>query len=338
MSLPSDPQPSGTLLARFWYGFHGLGLDAVAVALVWLGIFAQVTGARLGAVNYGVLGVAVWIVYLADRLADGWSGTGTQSRHQFAVRHCRILIPVMLGFGVAACIWALFSMRWITVAGGLWVGVAVVGYFSLLAASRVPAMSQTLLMGVSALLIMALLQEGPGEAAGIQIWRAGAAGVILTVLYFGLRHTWNPPPWTLTKKCLGGYLFAVGVGLGPYSHLQQWGDLLHGAPILLFGGACALNSVGIRLWESRDSPSPEGILLLRVYPWLLGAVGVGAVVQSLTADDWSRPPLLAVAFCAACYALIHFNRLRWPGLANYLVADGVIFFGGLFALLSYRVQ
>lgn len=316
------PPPAPTVRPPWWHWINWLALDAVAVALVWLPIFGHVTGARLRPVNYIVLGAAVWMVYMADRLLDGRSGRGTAGRHSFARRGVKGLLPVMALVAGAAVWLACRDMRWITVMAGLWIGWAVVIYFVVVAASWWKPVSSMLLMGMSTLMVMGLVQAEGHGALGIQLWRAMAAGTLLTVLYFGLKGQYNPPPWTLVKKGMGGYLFALGVAVAPYSHVQDWEGLLKGAPVILFAGACTLNSLGIRLWEGGERKSDaESVLLRRIYPWLLAAVGLGALVQGWEADAWSRAALLGVAACAAGFGVMHLRRNRWPRALYAVVAD-----------------
>ena len=56
----SDPQPSEpNSRVPWWHWINWLALDAVAVAVVWLWMFAGMTGARLTAVNSLMVGAAV---------------------------------------------------------------------------------------------------------------------------------------------------------------------------------------------------------------------------------------------------------------------------------------
>ncbi len=311
-----DPTPT-TVPPRppWWHWINWLALDAVAVALVWLQVFAVMTGARLTPVISWVLAAAVWLVYMMDRRAV-W------------------LLPLMIAVTAAAGWAALYQMRWITVQAGGWLAAAVAAYFVMVAASRWQSVSQGLLLLVSSLMLLGLAQGEQGGPPGVQLWRAIAAGTLLTVLYFGLRHHYQPPPWTLVKKVIGGYLFAVGVALAPFSHLQDWPGLLGSAPVLLFAGACALNSLGIRLWENHASGDAENQLLRRLYPWLLATVILGSLSQAFMADAWTRPGLTGIAACTAGFGLLHVLRhrqLRWPALAYSLAADGLMLVCGLLA-------
>lgn len=315
--LPAAP----TLFPACRRWINWLALDAVAVALAWLAVFAQMKGARLDPVNYAALAAAVWLIYMVDRLIDGRAGNGSEERHRFAANCAPWLLPVMILLAAGMSWWVLHAMRWITVAAGLWIAAGVVFYALMITASRWKAVSHALLLTVSTLMLFGLVQGEDGGRPGVQLWRAVAAGTLLTMLYFGMRQHFNPPPWILIKKGVAGYLFALGVAVGPFSHLQDWGGLLKGAPVLLFGGACALNSLGIRLWENPQARDPESQILLRLYPWLLSAVALGALAEAWAADPWSRPVLIGIAACAAGFALIHFTRRRWKAPVFAVTAD-----------------
>lgn len=334
--MPDTPPSEPNSRVPWWHWINWLALDAVGVAVVWLWVFAGMTGARLTAVNSLVLGAAVWLVYMADRMLDGWWGKRPQGRHQFAGKRAGWLVPLMAVVWAGAVWGALYHMRWVTVKAGVVLWVAVVLYFVTTQAARWRPVSQALLLMISSLMVMGLVQgEEHGASVGLQLWRAVAAGTLLTVLYFGMRYHYDPPPWTLVKKGMGGYLFAVGVALAPFSHSENWSALLQSAPVLLFAGACALNSLGIRLWESREETDPESVLLRKLYPWLLVAIGVGAVAQALGADEWTRPGLVGVAVCALGFGVMHVSRHRIPSVVGSLAADGWMIVVGLAVILSH---
>ena len=68
----SDPQPSEpNSRVPWWHWINWLALDAVAVVVVWLWMFAGMTGARLTAVNSLVVGAAV-VLHFVTTLAARW--------------------------------------------------------------------------------------------------------------------------------------------------------------------------------------------------------------------------------------------------------------------------
>jgi hypothetical protein len=93
---------------RLW---HLASLDAPTVALVWSLAFASVAHVRLPPWVPVLLVLAVWSVYIADRLLDARAGLRDatlhhlRERHLFHWRHRRILMPLALAAALtAACI------------------------------------------------------------------------------------------------------------------------------------------------------------------------------------------------------------------------------------------
>ena len=137
--LPANVEPSllprayrlatgrgGGMRSPWWLWPHLLGLDAPVVALIWQdwwGRFAYASpqpGERL------VLGLGVWLIYLADRLADVSRGrpedAGT-TRHAFVAARRRSLF--VLGIAVAACLVALAPR--VLPRGEFWRGLGLLG-------------------------------------------------------------------------------------------------------------------------------------------------------------------------------------------------------------------
>ena len=325
----TQPPPLPPPHPPWWQWINWLALDAVAVALAWLPVFAAMTGARLTPINYTVLGAAVWIVYLLDRLLDGSSGQGTAARHAFARRRALWLLPLMAAVALSALWAALHHLRGVTLHAGVNLAGAVLLYFAIVGATRWKPLRQLLLLllglALTALLVstglaLALLPDDFSGPSPFLIWQALAAAALLTLLFRKPAQPAPPRPWILLKKAFGGYLFALGVALAPFAHLQDWDGLLRGTPVLLFAATCAANSLGIRLWE--DPQHPQVRSLAPLYPWLLAALAAAAAFSLPQADAWSRPLLGGVAACALGFAALHALRHRFPPGAATLAADG----------------
>ena len=72
---------------RWWLWPHVLGLDAPLVALAWQDWWGRAVYRPPAPSQRVILGLGVWLIYLADRLADsarGSPGEGTTARHAFA--------------------------------------------------------------------------------------------------------------------------------------------------------------------------------------------------------------------------------------------------------------
>lgn len=95
--------------ARHWWLFpHYLGLDAVAVALVWQVSIAHLLRVKLEWYEAVALGLCVFSIYLGDRLRDSYCLSDRASpRHRFVFQHRRTLAGIFIlslaaGAGVAA--------------------------------------------------------------------------------------------------------------------------------------------------------------------------------------------------------------------------------------------
>ncbi len=73
--------------------WHLWSLDAPTVAIVWCWFLGAVFHVPYSRVTLPILGLGTWVVYVADRLLDGYSATETASlreRHWFYFRHRRV--------------------------------------------------------------------------------------------------------------------------------------------------------------------------------------------------------------------------------------------------------
>ncbi|MGI4757504.1 MAG: hypothetical protein ACRYGF_11735 [Janthinobacterium lividum] len=67
--------------------WHLLSLDAPCVAALWTGFLAHQLEVRQSAAVPFALGLAVWMLYAADRIHDGMRGSAMEERHHFHLRH-----------------------------------------------------------------------------------------------------------------------------------------------------------------------------------------------------------------------------------------------------------
>jgi hypothetical protein len=117
----------------WWLWPHLLSLDAPLVAVGWQLWWSCLEGVKLSWFHHAILALGVWMVYLADRLADGWRsvpGELETERHVFAVRR-RAEMGVLLGVAVAGL--AVLSPLHLTgrqLAGGILLLAATGGYFA----------------------------------------------------------------------------------------------------------------------------------------------------------------------------------------------------------------
>ena len=325
----SEPLPPAHNSRPWWVWGNILGLDAVVTALVWLPLFAHSAGARIRAHGFPIapefllLGCCVWFVYAADRLLDGSMRGGPRAeRHVFARRHWLWLVAAMLAAaGVSG--WLLgWQVSEIVLLWGLKFAVILVVYFIITWLSRLSWPGLTAAGGFGGLMAMAYVQNAPGMVWA-QVWRGMMAGFLITVIIQSVRNPAAPAPWTLPRKLLGGLLFASGTALIPYAMVERWPQLASDSTVLLFGTVCALNSLGIRLWERPDTDM-EHTMLHALYPWMTLAAGIGAMMEWRVADPWSRPLLLACGITAVLLLILHRMNHLSPAVRRALADAAII--------------
>lgn len=119
-----------------WLYPNLLSLDAPLVAVVWLQIFARTW--RLGYhpwEAYVTLGLAVWAIYVADRLLDvsllGGPGGKLEARHEFHNQHRKAFTIAVIAALVIAVVLVVMKMP-MTIYKHLLLGaVLVAGFFGL---------------------------------------------------------------------------------------------------------------------------------------------------------------------------------------------------------------
>ncbi|CAA9551754.1 MAG: hypothetical protein AVDCRST_MAG86-1487 [uncultured Truepera sp.] len=88
----------------YWELPSVVSLDAPLIAVVWQLLLSRSLGATLAWPHSALLGVAVWLIYSADRWLDGLElGEHARTeRHRFYVRHRRAVLGVWSGVSVGA--------------------------------------------------------------------------------------------------------------------------------------------------------------------------------------------------------------------------------------------
>jgi hypothetical protein len=265
----------------------------------------------------------VWIVYTVDRMLDGMMARGPRrERHVFAVQHWKVLLVAMLA-AASVCEWLLgWHVREIVLRWGLKFSAVVAIYFAVTWLSRQAWAGAVAAGGLAGLLAMGFLQNASGMVWP-QMWRGAVAGFLITVVVLSLRHPAAPAQWVLPRKMFGGLLFAAGVALIPYAHSERWPQLTSDSPVLLLGVVCALNSLGIRLWEGGE-PDYERRLLTSLYPWMLLTAVAGAGMEYFTANAMLQPPFLACGMAALLLLVLHGLRGKLSAGALRALADAAV--------------
>ena len=99
---------------RIWLWFNLLSLDAPLVAILWQALFARCFDAPVTGAAFAALAIAVWFIYVSDRLLDALRGDGDEAvpRHRFYQRNWGVLgLCATLGLGVLGWICARLDAR-----------------------------------------------------------------------------------------------------------------------------------------------------------------------------------------------------------------------------------
>lgn len=167
-----------------------LSMDAPVVALVWQELFARALGVSVGWAGRVVLGLAVWVIYAADRWFDGRripEGMAVTPRHRFAVRfRWPIAVAMVCAAGLGLAV-ALTQLEGAVVRLGLALGGGVAGYLALNQATprgwglRLPKeLVAALLFGAGTLLLPM------ARAGSVGVWTAAAGGLYIGLCFINL--------------------------------------------------------------------------------------------------------------------------------------------------------
>jgi hypothetical protein len=138
-NVSDRPRPEATLpigrrnrgRSPLWLWWNILSLDAPTVAFVWVLLFARITSVQVSVADLSVLTLAVWVIYVCDRLLDGWSPQSWASlheRHNFCARHRGSLICLVLAT-TGAILWlAAERLTPLELRAGLLLGGFVAAY------------------------------------------------------------------------------------------------------------------------------------------------------------------------------------------------------------------
>jgi hypothetical protein len=91
----------------WWLWWNILSLDAPTVAVVWSFVFANASGVRLRPADPIILALTVWVIYISDRLLDGWvikNCSSLEERHLFCARH-RGALAWLVVLAAATVLW-----------------------------------------------------------------------------------------------------------------------------------------------------------------------------------------------------------------------------------------
>jgi|HubBroStandDraft_1064217.scaffolds.fasta_scaffold64650_2 hypothetical protein len=123
----------------WWLWWNILSVDAPTVAVIWAALFARASGIRLSTAEAAVLVLAVWVIYMSDRLLDGWTArhrTALRERHFFCAGH-RFVLAVLVLSAVCAIFWVTMErLQAAEVSAGVKLGLLLAAYMASIHAGR----------------------------------------------------------------------------------------------------------------------------------------------------------------------------------------------------------
>jgi hypothetical protein len=118
---------------------HLLSLDAVAAGLVWQEVFFRQLGHASSWKPRLILGCAIWMAYVADRLFDSLSLDSQKprtKRHRFVKDHWLVFLSIWIVIFCTTVPFAYLQLSRAQFVGGLWIMALVNLYFLLLKFSK----------------------------------------------------------------------------------------------------------------------------------------------------------------------------------------------------------
>lgn len=320
--------PSEKPRVPWWLWPNVLSLDAPLVAVLWQEALARAHHVKLLPGCDLALGLTVWLIYIVDRVVDGFQkvpGQVLSPRHAFYRDHRALVIGLVIP---GLTLWLLYLALAVIPSGILWRGLAqsiLVGIYLLhysVHRSRPVLFSLSSMVLSGAALAVLILFPLPRP---VQI----LYGMMLALLFLqpvvGRQSS-------IPKEFICGYLFALGCGLSVrFLSLDEYAGPFS-LETLLLALLFALNCVAISCYERKTDRvfDPGAIFQLwpgiaRMYPLLLltlAALTIFAFRHALSRELLAFSG--AVLFSTLLLGALHlFSRRITPDLARVL-ADAAL--------------
>lgn len=336
-----SPDPSDNRRVPWWLWPHVLSLEAPLAAVLWQMLLGHVHRIALMPGTTLGLALAVWLVYLVDRLFDGWN-TGENStdiRHAFYARHAKLIglvvIPlVMIALGGIALYRIPEGLLWECSALALLIAIYVACF---------PARKHRRLVGVlgglaGLAVITGIFALPTDPRTKLQFTMIG-----FVMMLFGFLHRLDGHGVIrLPKELLGSLLFALGSSAGVQFFSMREGFAAASMDVLLLWMLFAMNMFGIARVEREAGNDDEQSVatiwpgMSRAYPILvLLCLGVCSFIMLSPASFAARAGELAssVAISLILLMLLWLGRSRLSPLSYRVLADYVLVVPALRMLL-----
>jgi hypothetical protein len=310
-----------------------LSLDAPLVAVLWQAALAKVHHLVLMPALPIALFLAVWLIYIVDRVLDGFSmrhSSRVSVRHAFYQRNRWLYLLFVIP--VATVLLALLGLTAIP-EGILWRGVAlgfVVALYLLHYAARghkwIYLAGNVLMCAFGGFVLWAL----PVPLH----WKLVYSAVLVGLLVHSIIGRTNPGHRLLPKELLCGFLFAVGCSMSVNFFTGEFQGGWFSLDTVMLALLCALNGTAISCYERETDAcsDPNAITrtwpeIARVYPTLLltlAAVAVYALIQRVPFTVLVLYPA-AILLSTVLLAVLHrFARRFTPDLAHVLADAAMV--------------
>ena len=265
-ALETSPQSKGI---PWWLWINVLSLDAPLLAVIWQAALARCHRVRLEAGCYWALGLAVWVVYMTDRVLDGvgkQQGDLLTARHAFYHRHWKLFAFVIIpGAAVLLLNSALFSIP----AGLMWRGLALaflVAMYLLHYAARGHRPLYIVGNIIACAVGMFLLSLFPVPAPFQLLYASILGALLLLSLSRSLSHSFRLVP----KELLCGYLFATGVSMSVnFYTLDTQASPFVAVETLMLALLCGLNCVAIACYEKEHDSQNDPNAITQTWPFIV---------------------------------------------------------------------
>ena len=331
VSLASTTSTRDLSRIPWWLWPNVLSLDAPLVAVLCQAALARAHKVALLPSVYAALFLTVWLIYVVDRVLDGFSMQKAErlsARHAFYRRHRRVFLLLLIPAGLLTLLWlALAEIPTGIFLRGLALGFIVALYLLHFAArghrtiymvgNVVACMVGAVVLWLLPLPILFKILYGTVLVALLALATGG-----------GARDTFR----FLPKEAVCGYLFAIGCSLSVNFFTGDQQAHPFSPEVLMLALLCALNCVAVSCYEraADTHPDPNGITqtwphIARVYPMLLLSL---AAVACWTLSH--KMPLPLVLFCSAVLfstillGVVHHLARRMTPELSHVLADAAI--------------
>lgn len=324
----------------WWLWPNVLSLDAPIVAVLCQMALARAHKVALMPEISWTLFLAVWLIYIVDRVLDGFSMPDPDrisARHAFYQRHRWLYLLVIVPAGGITLLWlGLTAIPAIIFWRGIALGFLVALYLLHYAARGnrpIYIVGNVVACLVGGMVLWVLPLATPFK----MLYGTVLAALLVLALGGGMKQGFRLMP----KEMLCGYLFAIGCSLGVNFFTGDQQAHPFSPEVLMLALLCSLNCIAISCYErvANKHHDPDAITqtwpnVARVYPMLLVTLAGLACwtlyqqFEGFTLTQKLPVPLVlfsvAVLMCTALLGVVHHLAKKNPPELSHVLADAAI--------------